>query len=187
MKQLWVLAGGNGAGKSTFYELALRPLGVPFINADMIAKEYFPNDPEGKSYHAAQLAEKLRFDQLAQGSSFCFETVFSHPSKIDFIGQAKALGYSIVLVVIHVSSGSLNLARVAQRVEEGGHSVPSEKVLARIPRMLENVAAAIPLCDDVRVLDNSRLDAPYQKILTIRGDQRIIHVEKLPDWAVNFY
>ena len=186
MKQLWVLAGGNGAGKSTFYELALKPLGVPFINADMIAKEYFPDAPEEKSYHAARLAEKLRFDQLAEGSSFCFETVFSHPSKIDFIGQAKALGYNIVLVIIHVNTSSLNLARVAQRIEEGGHSVPAEKVVARIPRMLENVAAAIPLCDDVRVLDNSRLDAPFQKILTIKGDQRIVHVETLPDWAANF-
>ena len=51
-KQLWMLVGGNGAGKSTFYQQALQPLGIPFINADVIAKELFPDAPEAHSYEA---------------------------------------------------------------------------------------------------------------------------------------
>lgn len=183
MKQLWMLVGGNGAGKSTFYELALKPLGMPFINADIIAKEVYPDAPQANSYNAAELAKAMRFEQLHSGNSFCFETVFSHPSKIDFIAKAKALGYQVILVFIHVDTSCLNKARVSQRVIDGGHSVPEEKIEGRIPRVLANVQAAIPLCDDVRVLDNSRLDTPFNPILTIKKAVRTEHVTPLPRWA----
>lgn len=182
-KQLWMLVGGNGAGKSTFYHQVLQPLGMPFINADLIAKEVFPDDPEGHSYEAAKIAETMRLEQLRAGHSFCFETVFSHPSKIDFMAQAKALGYQLIMVVIHVESTALNLARISQRVADGGHNVPADKVEARIPRMLEHVRIAIPLCDQVRVLDNSRLDAPFRPVLTIKGAVRTAHISPLPHWA----
>ena len=96
-KQLWLLAGGNGAGKSTFYHIRLAPLGIPFVNADQVAKELFPDAPEAHSYMAARVAAEMRETLLKQGRSFCFETVFSHVSKIDFVAQAKALGYEVVL------------------------------------------------------------------------------------------
>ena len=185
-KQLWMLVGGNGAGKSTFYELALKPLGMPFINADLIAKEVYPDDPEGKSYLAAKHAESLRTEQLLAGKSFCFETVFSHPSKVDFIAQAKALGYQIIMVVIHLDASALNKARVSQRVFDGGHSVPEEKIENRIPRTLKNVRHAIPLCDQVRVFDNSSLDAPFEPVLTMKHGQVIAHQKPLPEWASAF-
>jgi predicted ABC-type ATPase len=186
MKQLWVLVGGNGAGKTTFYEQMLRPFNLPFINADNIAKVLFSEDPEGYSYEAAKFAEKMRDDQLLKGTSFCFETVFSHPSKVDFIARAKALGYQIILVVIHVEAVELNLARINERVKEGGHSVPDEKVVSRIPRMLENVKKAIPLCDQVRVLDNSSLENPFLKVLTIKDGARTKRIKPLPTWANGF-
>ena len=91
-RQVWVLAGGNGAGKSTFYQVALAPKGVKLVNADTIAKIINPERPEAVSYQAAGIAEKIRTALLRQGTSFCFETVFSHPSKIEFIAAAKGLG-----------------------------------------------------------------------------------------------
>lgn len=182
-KQLWLLAGGNGAGKSTFYRTRLAPLGIPFVNADIIAKELYPDAPEVHSYAAAQIAEELRNRLLQDGRSFCFETVFSHPSKIDFIARAKALGYQTVLVLIHLESSHLNKARIHQRVAEGGHNVPAEKVDARIARMLVNIKTVIPLCAHVRLLDNSRADDPFQLVATIRGEDIEIHRSPLPDWA----
>jgi len=182
-KQLWVLVGGNGAGKSTFYRLYLQPKGMPFVNADLIAKQLFPDDPEGNSYNAARLAEMERMRLLEQGQSFCYETVFSHVSKVDFLAQAKARGYQIVLVFIHLEQSDLNQARVAQRVTEGGHSVPADKIESRIPRTLANVARAIPLCDQVRVLDNSSCDQPYKKVVTIKSGVLIFKLEPLPKWA----
>jgi len=182
-KQLWVLAGGNGAGKSTFYRTQLAPLGLPFVNADILAKEVYPQSPEEHSYDAAKLATEIRFRLLHEGRNFCFETVFSHPSKIDFVAQAKALGYEIILVFIHLDTVSLNQARVAQRLSEGGHNVPDEKVASRIPRLLQNIKKTLPLCDQVRILNNSRIDSPFQQVAVIRNGQKLQQEIALPNWA----
>ena len=134
MKQLWLLVGGNGAGKSTFYRLVLEPLGLPFVNADRLAQLVYPDAAQERSYEADLLAEQQRNTLVLSGASFCFETVYSHPSKIDFTARAKALGYYVIMVAIHLEQAELNAARVVQRVREGGHNVPTEKLLTRIPR-----------------------------------------------------
>ena len=184
-KQLWLLAGGNGAGKSTFYRTRLAPLGIPFVNADLIARELFPEAPELHSYEAMQIVEEIRDNLLLDGRSFCYETVFSHPSKVDFVGKAKALGYEVILVMVHLGPASLNKARVAQRVEEGGHDVPDEKIEARIPRLLRLVKSVIPLCDHVYLLDNSLADNPFARVLTMHHGQteKTLDDLSLPDWA----
>ena len=182
-KQLWVLAGGNGAGKSTFYREFLKPLELPFINADILARDLYPDAPEARSYEAAKVAEEMRGQQLLLGHSFCFETVFSHHSKIDFLAQAKAHGYQVILVVVHLERAALNQARVAQRVSEGGHSVPEDKVESRIPRTLQNIKKALPLCDEVRVLDNSSKDDPFKQVITIKNGSVDKHIPILPEWA----
>lgn len=187
-KQLWLLAGGNGAGKSTFYRTQLAPFGMPFVNADIIAKELYPNAPEINSLKAAKIAEEIRFRLLREGRSFCFETVFSHPSKIDFIARAKAYHYQVIMVFIYLESSMLNKARVHQRVERGGHNVPEEKIEQRIPRALANFELAIPLCDQVRVLDNSSATNPFQQVLTLYPNRKHAanrveqHREHLPTW-----
>jgi predicted ABC-type ATPase len=107
MKQLWLLVGGNGAGKSTFYRLVLEPLGLPFVNADRLAKLLYPAAAEEHSYEAAMLAEQQRNSLLLSGASFGFETVFSHPSKIDVTARAKALGYTVIMVLIHLEQAEL--------------------------------------------------------------------------------
>ena len=131
---------------------------MAFINADVLAKQLFPNEAEERSYEAAKIAESMRVELLTEGRSFCFETVFSHPSKIDFIAKAKTLGYEIVLIYIHLETTALNQARVSQRVSEGGHHVPSDKVISRIPRVMTNIKQALPLCDFSYILDNSCLE-----------------------------
>jgi predicted ABC-type ATPase len=184
-KQLWILVGGNGAGKSTFYELYLKPLSLPFINADILAKIAYPDAPESHSYDAAKLAEQMRSHLLLNRTSFCFETVYSHPSKIDFVAQAKALGYEVTMVMIHLQSAALNQARVAQRVSEGGHAVPDDKVISRIPRTLQHVKTSIPLCDRVQIYDNSFENDPFRPVLSVMNDivERLLN--PLPDWAEN--
>ena len=183
-KQLWILAGGNGAGKSTFYRTRLATKGLAFINADIIARQLYPDAPESHSYDAARIAAEIRSQLLEQGRSFCFETVFSHPSKIDFVAEAKALGYEIILVFMHLGDSNLNQARVAQRVSEGGHDVPADKVINRIPRTLKNIRIALPLCDQVYVLDNATYSNPFKQIATLSNGMLEIHQKALPAWAV---
>lgn len=183
MKQLWILVGGNGAGKSTFYRLFLQPMGLPFVNADRIAEIVYPDNPEQHSYEAAQLAEQQRRDFLMRGMSFCFETVYSHPSKIDFVAQAKALGYEVVMVLIHLLDPALNQARIHQRVNEGGHNVSPEKVVSRIPRLLQHVRTSLPLCDVLRMSDNSSAEEPFLPVCTITKGRLSQHLHPLPAWA----
>ena len=155
-KQLWILAGGNGVGKSTFYDRYLKKHGILFVNADLIADEE---------------------------QSFCFETVFSHVSKIDFVGEAKARGYFVILVYIHLNLPELNLARVFQRVKDGGHDVPKDKIVSRIPRTVENVTKVLMLADEARLLDNSFSEDPFRQVAKIKAGLLTEKADALPRWA----
>ncbi|MCP4625233.1 MAG: AAA family ATPase [bacterium] len=182
-KQLWILAGGNGAGKTTFYNLFLAPKGIKFVNADIIAIAIRPENPESVSYEAAYLAEQIREKLLEQSVSFCFETVFSHVSKIDFVANAKARGYEVVLVYIHLATVELNEARVHQRVTEGGHDVPDNKIRNRIPRTMQYIGSVLPLVSEARLLDNSYRNDPFQQVSIVRRGKRHWVKNPLPHWA----
>jgi predicted ABC-type ATPase len=182
-RQLWILAGGNGAGKTTFYNLFLAPKGIKLVNADIIAEAISPENPAKVSYAAANVAEQIRERLLQQGVSFCFETVFSHVSKIDFVANAKAQGYEIVLVYIHLDTSELNEARVYQRITEGGHSVPVDKIHSRIPRTMEHIGVVLPLVDEARLLDNSYRNNPFQQIACVKQGRRQWINDPLPHWA----
>jgi len=182
-KQLWLVTGGNGAGKSTFYHLFLETKGIHSVNADMIAKKINPENPEKVSYEAASLAIRMLEALLYQGTSFCYETVFSHPSKIDLVAKAKALGYEIILVYIHLDTPELNEARVKQRVYAGGHSVPAVKIRSRIPRTMKNVAAVLPLVNEARLLNNSMFTNYFQQVALVRQGIRSKALSPLPSWA----
>ena len=129
--------------------------------------------PEAHSYEAALLAEQQRLKLLQAGISFCFATVFSHPSKIDFLVHAKASGYQVILVMIHLVSLRLNQARIAMRVSEGGHNLPAAKVEGRIASMLKQVKGVLPLCDLV------------QPIATLEQGYCRLHSSSLPPWAAS--
>jgi predicted ABC-type ATPase len=85
---------------------------------------------------------------------------------------------------MHLVCAGLNEARVAQRVLEGGHSVPPEKIRSRLPRTMKNVATALQLVDEARLLDNSYRDHPFQPVALIRNGRRIQAIDPLPSWAV---
>ena len=184
-KQLWVLAGGNGAGKSTFYHQYLSKYGIKFVNADLIARTMDTDHPERLSYEAATLATEIRENMIAQGESFCFETVFSHESKIDFIAVAKTHGYTVILVYIHLNDPSLNEARVYQRTLEGGHNVPAEKIRSRIPRTMKNIMTALPLVDEAWILDNSSGQNRFQQIAILKSGCCEKKVNPLPAWVMD--
>lgn len=178
-----LLVGGNGAGKSTFYKTYLAPRKIPFLNADVLAREMWPDAPEAHSYEAMRLVERSRHLALAQQRSFCFETVFSHSSKLDFIHEAKRAGYAVELYAIHLTSTPLNRLRVGQRVTEGGHSVPEEKIVPRIERSLEQLIQAIPVVDRALLLDNSRVDDPFRVQARFRQGRLCSTAENPEPWA----
>lgn len=104
-------------------------------------------------------------------------------STVVFVAIRKTLGYEIVLVYIHLDIVSLNQARIAQRVQEGGHYVPEAKVISRLPGVLKNIQQTFPLCDHVYVLNNSYLKDPFQQLAVIKKGLVTVKKDPLPDWA----
>lgn len=162
MPLLHLLAGPNGAGKSTYVRDVLTPAtGLPFINADEIAAERWPDAQAEHAYKAAQIAEAQRRDRIAAGESFISETVFSHPSKVRLVSDAVDAGYLVHLHVIIVPI-ELTVQRVTERVRRGGHAVPEQKIRDRYARLWDHIGAAIRLADVTEVLDNSSARAPFR-------------------------
>ena len=180
--QLWLLAGGNGAGKTTFYRNSPALSGLPFVNADRIARRLRPDAPEPVNVEAAVEADRLRTRYIESGVSFCAETVFSHPSKVQLVERAKANGYEVNLVYVHLAD-ELYAARVLQRVSEGGHDVPAEKILVRVFRLRERVREALPMCDSAWLYDNSDSDRPFELVLSVEASRISAHVTPTPSWA----
>lgn len=182
MHRLDLVVGPNGAGKSTFVELTLAPLlpSCVFVNADDIAKRRWPDDPAGNAYRAARIAADTRARLIQRRQSFIAETVFSHPSKLELVTAAKAVGYTVVLHVLLIPE-DLAVERVAHRVQAGGHSVPTEKIRARHRRLWSLVADAIPRCDSVVVYDGSRRRGPRIVAQISGGD--VIGAPSWPSWA----
>jgi predicted ABC-type ATPase len=137
------------------------------------------------SYLAAALAEFLRHKMLGSGSSFSFESVFSHPSKLDEIEAAKKAGYKTYLYFVATSDPLINLQRVQNRVESGGHDVPAEKIRDRYIRTLQNCYAAFLTADRVFFFDNSAHDGSNAfDMFAEKADGRlhVLNSLRAPEW-----
>jgi predicted ABC-type ATPase len=173
------LAGPNGAGKSTFFESHLKPSGLRFLNADVFAREL-----EVDSYEAARIVTALRLELVRQGESFVFETVFSDPvgDKLGFLKHAAQSGYSVVLCFIGIADAAVSEQRVAMRVSQGGHDVPTEKLAARFPRTLKNLAAAVRELPCVLVFDNDDLRKPFRQVAVFVNGAASLSTGAVPAW-----
>lgn len=152
--RLDLVVGCNGAGKSTLVERHLQPLlRTPFVNADLIAKQRWPDAAESHSYDAARLASDTRHALIETGTSFIAETVFSHPSKLALLDRAHEAGYRVVLHVVLIPE-DLAVHRVRLRVDSGGHSVPEHKIRERYQRLWPLIRLAIDRSDQATVYAN---------------------------------
>jgi predicted ABC-type ATPase len=185
---LVMLAGPNGSGKSTLYETRIAPkFAVPFINADIIQRDELKVGNVNAAYEAAQIATERRTSLMADRKSFATETVFSHPSKLDLITQAKALGYRVMTFHISVNHPDLSVARVGERVIEGGHPVPEEKIRNRYDRSGPLIRQAILASDIGHVFDNSQLNQPPVRALSFTNGTLTFALPQLPDWVLDLY
>jgi predicted ABC-type ATPase len=182
VSRLDLVVGPNGAGKTTFVRLTLahEVPGSVFVNADEIARREWPDDPVGHSYEAAARAAGTRRRLIEQHRPFIAETVFSHPSKLTLIDDARAAGYYVALHVLMVSE-PLAVARVQARVAAGGHDVPTEKIIGRYRRLWELVADAVELADTASFWDNAQRDGPA--LVAFFADGFIVGEPTWPDWA----
>lgn len=189
----YLLAGPNGAGKSSLYRAVVKdgliPLEAEFVNADLHERDHLQHiaDLQQRSAAARDWADVRRATLIASGGSFVSETVFSHPSKITLIQEAQAAGFIVVLLVVCMDQPERLLARVRQRVSEGGHDVPDQRILDRYPRTLANLRQAVRQANMAMLYDNpgelgEHFTGP-KRIAICRGENtRILHAP-LPQWA----
>ena len=180
--RLDLVVGPNGAGKSTFVRLTLAPVlpHATFVNADLIAQQRWPDDPETHSYEAARIAAATRQALIARRDPFIAETVFSHPSKLDLLREAAAAGYYRAVHIVLVPE-AVAVARVAARVVAGGHTVPEEKIRGRYQRLWPLVAEAIVLADTTTVYDNSQRKGP--SVVADFSHGFVVGKPLWPDWT----
>lgn len=189
----YLLAGPNGAGKSTLFGAAtaegLIPAEAEFVNADLFEAAELQHIADAllRSTQARLWADRRRAELLTAGQSFVSETVFSHASKLALIDLAQRRGFAVVLLVVCLDDPKQLLARVRQRVEEGGHDVPAERILARYPRTLRHLAQAVRLADLAMLYDTGhsgkdKVNRPL-RVAVCRGQKTRRLVKNLPKWA----
>lgn len=165
MPILHLLAGPNGSGKSTYVARIVQPVThLPFVNADVIAAERWPDAESEHAYDASRAAADEREHLLAERKSFITETVFSHASKLALVDAALARGY---LVHLHVMLLPVDVAvsRVAERVQhDSGHAVPEQKIRERYARLWGLVAQARTRVDRSDFFDNSTAARPFRRV-----------------------
>nr|WP_294775113.1 zeta toxin family protein [uncultured Flavobacterium sp.] len=157
-KNLYIIAGCNGAGKTTASYTILPEIlkCKEFVNADEIAKGLSPFQPEKVAFEAGRIMlERIEY-LLTSKENFAFETTLSTKSYKSKVKWAKENGYTIKLLFFWLPSVEMAIDRVKMRVKEGGHNIPKEIISRRYKRGLENLFKIyIPLCDDWIVFDNS--------------------------------
>lgn len=140
MKKVVIIAGPNGAGKTTFArEFLPNEAGLPvFINADAIAVSLSPFDPEAAAIRAGRIMLEELDRYAAAGRSFAFETTLSGQTYLRRIDHWRTAGYTVKLFFLSLQSADEAIARVAMRVQQGGHSIPPEVIRRRFDAGLRN-------------------------------------------------
>jgi predicted ABC-type ATPase len=158
MKKVVIIAGPNGAGKTTFArEFLPAEAGLPiFINADLIAAGLSPFDPDAAAIRAGRMMLEEIDRHAAEGRSFAFETTLSGHTYLRRIDSWRAAGFIVELIFLSLNSAEEAIARVAMRVQQGGHAVAPEVIRRRFASGLQNFLQIYrDRVDDWQWFDNS--------------------------------
>jgi predicted ABC-type ATPase len=169
MPKFYIIAGCNGAGKTTAsFEILPQILNCKeFVNADEIARGLSPFQPETVAIEAGRLMINRIQDLLSRNVDFAIETTLSSRSYVNTIKQAKSLGYETYLLYFWLSSPQMAVERVAKRVSQGGHHIPTDTIFRRYKLGIKYLFGLyLNYADNVMILDNS-----YKSTLLIANNQ----------------
>lgn len=187
---LHVLAGPNGAGKSTLYEAVVRrTTDAEFVNADHLVRSALGRHAltQADAELGQRLAEDRRAGLMASRQSFVTESTFSHPSKLELLRGARAVGYRVVVYHVNLDTPDLAVDRVAFRQGRGGHPVPEDRIRGRYERNQPLIRDAVRFADIGRVFDNSISGRPPRQVIGFQSGRIISAEPALPDWAARLY
>ncbi len=169
-KNLYIISGCNGAGKTTASFTILPEIlnCKEFVNADEIAKGLSPFQPEKVSFEAGRIMLKRINELLESNENFAFETTLATKSYKSKISVAKRKNYSVTLLFFWLQNVDLAIERVKTRVIEGGHNIETEVIKRRYKNGIKNLFEIyLPIADEVMIFDNSegKYDLIAQKTL----------------------
>lgn len=157
-KQLFIIAGPNGAGKTTA-SLTILPEVLQineFVNADIIAYGLSPLNPDSVAIQAGRMMLSRIDELLKEQVSFAIETTLATKSYASLIQKAKSIGYEVVLVFFWLDDVKHAVNRVAKRVSEGGHNIPTNVIERRYNAGVRNLFKIYSeICDRIMVFDNT--------------------------------
>jgi predicted ABC-type ATPase len=156
-RDIFILGGSNGAGKTTAANVLLpEKLRIhAFLNADEIARDIAPENVESAAISAGRLMIERMRGMVHEGRSFAFETTCAGKSYLRLLKECQKEGWRISLIYLWVPSPEYSIARVARRVSQGGHHIPDEVIRRRYQTGLWNMRHLyLPLADDATIYDN---------------------------------
>ena len=194
--RIYVLAGVNGAGKSSIGGAALRQSGGDYYNPDEVAGQLMAADPtltETDANSAAwQQGVKLLRRAIGERLDFAFETTLGANTIPRLLAQAASEGIEIYIWYVGLSSPELHIERVQARVRHGGHDIAAELIHRRYDRSRLNLIELLPHLTALRVFDNSEETdpaagkTPKPKLLLHVERGKILNprdLKRTPDWA----
>ena len=137
-KEVYIVGGSNGAGKTTFAKEFIKMINVTFLNADEIAKEFDPQDTEGGKLKAGRVLFERLAALIAEKKSFVIESTLSGLYIKKVIEQLRSEGYKVCMLYLFLDTPELAINRVEIRVVEGGHYVPEVDIRRRYYRSKKN-------------------------------------------------
>ncbi len=177
---LVIVIGANGAGKTTWALANRGVLPKPFYNADSIADGLGdPNDPDLQQ-EARKIVDDAIERDLENGRSFGFESTYSGSSRPEIVRRAKNLGYNVQAVFIGTEHHDINIERVRNRVQEGGHDIPKQEIIRRWIDAQNNLLRTWACFDTISILDNSG-EQPVTVLKQQRGAQQAVPAP--PAWV----
>jgi predicted ABC-type ATPase len=170
MPTLYVIAGPNGVGKTTFADRHLPQTirELEFVNADLIARGLSPYDPDSASMEAGRIVLGRIRHLIAERRSFTWETTMSGRTAVGWLRSAKESGYRLKCYFLWVRDVETTVDRIQARVAEGGHNIDQEVLQRRFFKTIQNFAAAYePLFDVWKLFEN---DNELARLLVVEKD-----------------
>ena len=193
---IYVLAGTNGAGKSSIAGAMFRAEGTDYFNPDEAAARIRRAKPHLSEAEANSQAwnqgRRLLQRAIAERLNFAFETTLGGKTIAALLSSALSAGLEVRIWYVGLSSVELHIARVKARVEKGGHRIPEQKVRERFDRSRLNLVRLLPRLTELLVYDNSNEadpdvgDRPEPMLLLHMACGKIVgscNLQSIPEWA----
>lgn len=194
--RIYVLAGVNGAGKSSVGGAMFAEAGQEFFNPDLVAQEFLSEFPwsskEEANASAWQEGRRLLEMSITTRQDFAFETTLGGNTITRLLKQAAKSGIEVRVWYVGLESVDLHIERVRSRVAQGGHDIPEAKIRERYDRSRWNLLDLLPQLVELKVFDNTAKSDPQAgrwpepKLLMRWRRGRIVHsynLVQMPEWA----